>query len=75
VLYNVVNVVSAAVWAVAIGVGGYYVGPPILDVVDDLGTVGIVLSVVVVVVGVVAALVRRQRGAVRRTAEREGASS
>lgn len=71
-LYNVINVLSAALWAVAIGVGGYYIGPPIVDVVNDLGTVGLVVAIVIVVTGVAAAVIRRQRGAVKRTAEREG---
>jgi membrane protein DedA with SNARE-associated domain len=73
-LYNVVNVVSAAVWAVTVAVGGYYIGPPVLDVVDDMGTLGLVLVILVVVVGVGAAVVRRQRGAVKRVTEREGGS-
>jgi membrane protein DedA with SNARE-associated domain len=71
-LYNVVNLVSAALWAVAIGVGGYYIGPPILDVVNDLGTAGLVLAIVIVVTGVTTAVIRRHRGAVKRTTEREG---
>ncbi len=69
-LYNLINVVSAAFWAVAIGVGGYYVGPPVVEVVDDLGTVGLILAIAIVALGVTTALVRRQRGAIRRTAER-----
>jgi membrane protein DedA with SNARE-associated domain len=72
-LYNVVNVASAAIWAVAIGVGGYYIGPPVLDVVGDLGTVGLVLAIVLVLVGLTSAVIRRQRGAVKRTTERGGA--
>jgi membrane protein DedA with SNARE-associated domain len=71
-LYNLINALSAAVWTVAIGVGGFYVGPPIVEVVNDLGTVGLVLVIVIVAVGVGTAMIRRQRGAVRRTAEREG---
>jgi membrane protein DedA with SNARE-associated domain len=74
-LYNVVNAVSAAVWAVAVGVGGYYIGPPVLDVIGDLGIGGLILAIVIVVLGVGTAMIRRQRSAVRRTAEREGASS
>jgi membrane protein DedA with SNARE-associated domain len=75
VLYNIVNAVSAIIWAVAIGVGGYYVGPPILDVVNDLGTVGLVVAIVILVVGAVTAATRRHRGAVKRTAERESPAS
>jgi membrane protein DedA with SNARE-associated domain len=72
-LYNLVNVISAAIWAVAIGVGGYYIGPPVLDVVGDMGTIGLILAIVILVVAVAAGLVRRQRGAVKRTTERGGA--
>jgi membrane protein DedA with SNARE-associated domain len=70
-IYNVINVLSAAVWAVALGVGGYYIGPPVLDVVNDMGTIGLILAVGIAVVAVGTAVVRRQRGAVRRTAERD----
>jgi membrane protein DedA with SNARE-associated domain len=73
-LYNVVNAVSAVVWTVAIGVGGYYIGPPVLDVVGDAGTAGLVLAIVIVVVGVGTAAIRRHRGAVKRTTERGGAA-
>jgi membrane protein DedA with SNARE-associated domain len=72
-LYNVVNVVSAAIWAVTIGVGGYYFGPPILELVNDFGTVGLVFAIVLVVAAVGTAAVRKHRGAVRRTTKREGA--
>jgi membrane protein DedA with SNARE-associated domain len=71
-LYNLINAASAAVWAVAIGVGGYYIGPPIVEVVDDFGTVGLILAIAIVVGAVGATLIRRQRVALRRTAEREG---
>jgi membrane protein DedA with SNARE-associated domain len=74
-LYNLVNALSAAVWAVAVGVGGYYIGPPVLDVIGDMGIVGLILAILVVVLGAATTLIRRQRSAVRRTAEREGASS
>jgi len=71
VIYNVVNAVSALAWAVTIGVGGYYIGAPIVEAVDDLGTAGLVIVIVVAVGVVTLAVVRRQRGAVRRHAERE----
>lgn len=72
-IYNLINLLSAALWAVAIGVGGYYIGPPIVELVNDLGTVGLILVIVLVVGALAAAIVRRQRGAVKRTAGREGA--
>lgn len=73
-LYNAINALSAAVWAVGVGVGGYYIGPPVLDVIGDMGTAGLILAILIVVAGAGTALVRRQRSAVKRTAEREGAS-
>lgn len=73
VIYNVVNAVSALVWAVAIAVGGYYVGPPVLDAIDDIGTVGIVLAILVVVLGVGGALLHRWRATVKRQAQRDAA--
>lgn len=72
-IYNLVNAFSAAVWALAIGVGGYYIGPPVVEFVDDFGTAGLILAIVIVVAGVTVALIRRQRGAVRREAQRESA--
>jgi membrane protein DedA with SNARE-associated domain len=72
-IYNLVNALSAAFWAVTVGVGGYYIGPPIVELVDDFGTFGVILVIVVVAGGVVTAAIRRHRGAVRRTTEREAA--
>lgn len=73
-LYNLVNLISAAVWAIAIGIGGYFIGPPVLEVVGDMGTIGLILAIVILVGASAAAVVRRQRGAVKRTAERERAT-
>jgi membrane protein DedA with SNARE-associated domain len=61
VIYNVTNVVSAAVWAVGIGLGAYYFGPPILDVLQDVGTVTAIGLVLLVLVGVGFELRRRRR--------------
>jgi membrane protein DedA with SNARE-associated domain len=71
VIYNVVNAASALAWALAIAVGGYYIGAPIVEAVDDLGTAGLIAAVVLAVGAVVVAVIRRQRGAVRRQARRE----
>ncbi len=73
-LYNLVNVIAAAVWAVVVGLGGFYIGPPILEVVGDLGTVGLILAILILVAASASALVRRHRGVVKRTAEREKAT-
>ena len=72
--YMVLNALSAALWAVAIGVGGYYIGPPVLEFVDDFGAAGTVVAIALVVGAVTVAVLRRQRGAIRRRAQREAAS-
>jgi membrane protein DedA with SNARE-associated domain len=73
-IYNLVNAASALGWAVAIGVGGYYIGAPIVEWVDDLGTAGLVVAIALGVGAVTVAVVRRHQGAVRRRAEREGSA-
>jgi membrane protein DedA with SNARE-associated domain len=60
-LYLPVNFVSAAAWAVGIGLGAYFVGPAVIDFVDDLGLVtGIGLGVLVLV-GILLEVRRRRR--------------
>ncbi len=70
-IYNFVNAASAVVWAVALGVGGYYIGPPVLEFIDDFGTAGTVVAIALVVIGVSVTLVHRWRSAARREASRE----
>jgi membrane protein DedA with SNARE-associated domain len=72
-IYNLVNAASALAWAVAIGVGGYYIGPPVVEFVNDLGTAGLIVAVALVAGAVTMVVIRRQRGAVQRRAEREAA--
>lgn len=62
-VYLVTNFVSAAVWAAGIGYGAYFVGPPIVEFVADLGLLTGVALGVLVVGSVAAALVRRRRHA------------
>ncbi len=52
-VYQPVNVISAAVWAGGLGVGGYFVGPPVLDLFEDAGTAAtsVVLGLIVIAVG------------------------
>jgi membrane protein DedA with SNARE-associated domain len=73
-IYMLVNTLSAALWAVAIGVGGYFVGPPVLEFVDDFGTLGTIVAIGIAVGALVWAVVRRQRGALKRRAQRDAAS-
>ncbi len=69
-LYLTVNFVSAVVWAVGIGLGSYFAGPPVLDVVNDLGWVlgGALVVLVAVAVGV--GMRQRRRRRQRRAAGR-----
>jgi membrane protein DedA with SNARE-associated domain len=64
-VYQPINAVSALVWAVGIGIGGYVIGPPVLDVFDDLGTVFTAVFVVAILAGGAAELTRRRRRAGR----------
>jgi membrane protein DedA with SNARE-associated domain len=66
IAYNVINVVTAAIWAAAIGLGAYYVGPPVIDAVGDAGTVAAIVLIVLAVVLIVVGMRRRRRGRQRR---------
>ena len=65
VVYNVTNVVSAVVWAVGIGLAAYYAGPPVLDIISDVGTVTAIGLGVLILVGVGLEVRRRRRQQVR----------
>ena len=58
-VYQVVNLLSAAAWTLVIGVGGYFIGPPVLDAVNDLGT-GVTIVFVIVVLALLAAEITRR---------------
>jgi membrane protein DedA with SNARE-associated domain len=66
VVYLTTNTVSAAVWAVGIGLGAYYAGPPVLDVIQDVGTVTAVGVGVLVVVAIGFEVTRRRRTQLER---------
>ena len=61
-VYHPVNVASAAAWTAIIGVGGYLLGPIVLDVFDDAGTAASVIVLLMIAGGVVEAARRRRRG-------------
>jgi membrane protein DedA with SNARE-associated domain len=63
VLYNAVNAVSAALWAVGVGVGAYYLGPVVLDLGQDVGLIVTVVLIVLIVVSAVGEVMRRRRRA------------
>ena len=59
-VYLTVNLVSAAVWAVGIGLGAYYIGPAVIDFVADLGWVTGGGLVLLILAGVVVEIARRR---------------
>jgi membrane protein DedA with SNARE-associated domain len=62
-VYLVTNTVSAAVWAAGIGLAAYYIGPAVLDVLADVGTVTAIGLVVLVAVAIGFEVTRRHRRA------------
>jgi membrane protein DedA with SNARE-associated domain len=59
-VYQPTNAIAAALWAAGLGFGGYFVGPPVVDLVDDLGTAAAV-ALGVLVTGAVALAFRQRR--------------
>ena len=55
------NALSAAAWAVGIGLSAYFVGPPVIDVLSDVGTITAVGLVILVLVGIGLEVRRRLR--------------
>jgi membrane protein DedA with SNARE-associated domain len=70
--YLLTNVVSATVWAAGIGLGAYWVGPAVIDFVDDLGWITGVGLVLLVLLGVLFEVRRRRRRAGSRGAQTGG---
>jgi membrane protein DedA with SNARE-associated domain len=55
------NAVAALIWALSVGVGAYFVGPPVVDLVHGVGFAGLAIVVAVVVVGATARALRKRR--------------
>src|SRR6185437_4168733 len=60
-VFLITNTVSAAVWAVGIGLAAYYAGPPVIDVLSDVGTATAIGLVVLVILAIGFELTRRRR--------------
>ena len=67
-VFLITNALSAALWAVGIGLGAYLVGPPVVEVVDDVGWVATIGLVALVAVGRRWLETRRRRRRRRRAA-------
>jgi membrane protein DedA with SNARE-associated domain len=59
-LYLPLNAATAALWAAGVGIGAYLVGPTVLDVVNDVGSVTVIILLVIVVSAVVLEIRRRR---------------
>jgi membrane protein DedA with SNARE-associated domain len=68
-VYQLTNVISAAVWAVGLGFGAYLVGPAVVDLFNDIGVVSLTATVALVV-GVVGLEIRRRLRRHRRAGAR-----
>ena len=62
-VYQITNIASAGAWAVGIGLGAYFVGPPIVDLVADAGWIPLLGLGALVGIGIGAELWRRRRRA------------
>lgn len=67
-IYVVVNLISAALWAAGLGFGAYFIGPPVIDVVSDLGSIAEAVLAIAVVAGAIEGLRRWLRRRRRRRA-------
>jgi membrane protein DedA with SNARE-associated domain len=62
-VYLITNALSSLAWAVGIGLGAYYAGPPVLEVLGDIGTASLVGLGLLVVAGIGFEVARRRRRA------------
>lgn len=68
-VYQPLNALAALVWALAVGLGAYFVGPPLADAFADLGLAALIGIGVVLIGGIVFEVFRRRRGERRRVAK------
>lgn len=71
-VYLPTNAAGAALWAAGIGLGAYYIGPSVVELVDDLGWITAV-GLAVLIAGAVWAELSRRRRRTRRRAARHAA--
>jgi membrane protein DedA with SNARE-associated domain len=60
-VYMILNLVGAAVWAAGIGLAAYWIGPSVIDFVNDFGLVTSLLLAALIAAVVIAEVVRRRR--------------
>jgi membrane protein DedA with SNARE-associated domain len=64
--YLAINAASAALWAVGIGLGAYFIGPSVIDFATDFGVITTVALVLLIGGAIGAEVVRRRRRRGRR---------
>jgi membrane protein DedA with SNARE-associated domain len=60
-VYQPLNALGAALWAVGVGLGAYFIGPSVVDFVGDLGIATAALLGLFLVVAVTVGVIRRRR--------------
>ncbi|HJS92673.1 MAG TPA: hypothetical protein VJ741_00315 [Solirubrobacteraceae bacterium] len=60
-VYLITTTVSAAAWAAGIGIAAYFAGPPVIDVLDDVGTATAIALGLLVLLAIGFELTRRRR--------------
>jgi membrane protein DedA with SNARE-associated domain len=70
-IFLVTNLVSAILWAASIGLGAYFLGPVIVDLLSDMGLVTGVALGVLIVGSVIAEVVRRRRHRAHRPGDED----
>jgi membrane protein DedA with SNARE-associated domain len=54
------NLIAALAWTLGFGLGGYFAGPPILDVANDIGLAGTLILAVLIAAALTGGLLRRR---------------
>lgn len=70
-VYLPTNAAAAVLWAAGIGLAAYFIGPSVVEFVDDLGWLTVIGLVLLVVTGIALEINRRRRRARRRLAAEE----
>jgi membrane protein DedA with SNARE-associated domain len=68
-IYQPLNALSAAVWALGVGLGAYFAGPPVVEVVSDFGLATLIALGLFVLFVIMGSVIRRRRVHTRSTAD------